>query len=55
MLTKNQFGRNKICWAEDNQNCMSNMCEKEKENGEILYDAENIIETLSLASLQRRQ
>ena len=28
-LTKNQFGRNKICCAEDNHNYMSNMCENE--------------------------
>ena len=29
VLTKNQFGRNKICCAEDNSNYMSKMCEKE--------------------------
>ena len=28
-LTKNQFGRNEICCAEDNSNYMSKMCEKE--------------------------
>ena len=28
-LTKNQFGRNEICRAEDNPNYMSKMCEKE--------------------------
>ena len=28
-LTKNQFGRSNICFAEDNHNYMSNMCENE--------------------------
>ena len=28
-LTKNSFGRNESCCAEDNHNYMSNMCGKE--------------------------
>ena len=28
-LTKNQLGRNKICFAKDNYSFMSNMCAKE--------------------------
>ena len=29
VLTRNRFGGNEICCAEDNHNYMSNMCEKE--------------------------
>ena len=35
LLTKYLFGRNKICCAEDNHDCMSNMCEKKSQIFEL--------------------
>ena len=43
-LTKNQFGKIEICFAEDNPNCMSKMCVKEFSDSN--FDEEDIAKIL---------